>query len=81
MEVNKIYNMDCVEGMAMMKEESIDMVITSPPYDSLRNYGQVIKTWSMDKVKQVSQNLFRVLKQGGVSFGLLAMKRRKVLKA
>lgn len=66
MEVNKIYNMDCVEGMAMIKEESIDMVITSPPYDSLRNYGQVIKTWSMDKVKQVSQNLFRVLKQGGV---------------
>ena len=32
LEVNKIYNMDCLEGMKYMGNESIDIVITDPPY-------------------------------------------------
>jgi DNA modification methylase len=33
MEMNKIYNMDCIEGMKLMADDSIDITITSPPYN------------------------------------------------
>lgn len=33
MEVDKIYNMDCVSGLKMMDENSVDLIITSPPYN------------------------------------------------
>ena len=32
-EVNKIYNTDCVEGMRKISDHSIDLIVTSPPYD------------------------------------------------
>src|SRR5699024_694017 len=33
MELNKIYNMDCLEGMKMIEDDSINLVFTSPPYN------------------------------------------------
>ena len=30
--INKIYNMDCLEGMKQLPDESIDLVVTDPPY-------------------------------------------------
>lgn len=33
LEVNKIYNMDCLEGMKMMEDNSVDITFTSPPYN------------------------------------------------
>lgn len=36
MELNKIHNMDCLEGMKQLENDSIDLVVTSPPYN-LRN--------------------------------------------
>ena len=38
MEINKIYNEDCLETMARMKDNFIDLTVTSPPYDNLRTY-------------------------------------------
>ncbi len=32
LEVNKIYNMDCIEGMKLIPDWSIDCIITDPPY-------------------------------------------------
>lgn len=34
LEINKIYNMDCLDGMRLMKEQGIkaDWCITDPPY-------------------------------------------------
>jgi DNA modification methylase len=32
MEINKIHNIDCIEGMIKLEENSIDCIITSPPY-------------------------------------------------
>lgn len=32
MELNKIYNMDCLEGIKSIESESVDMVLTDPPY-------------------------------------------------
>ena len=33
LELNKIYNMDCLEGLRMMPDNYIDCVVTSPPYN------------------------------------------------
>ena len=61
MEINRIYNMDCVEGMKMLQSESVDLVITSPPYDNLRKYNGF--EWNFE---ETAKQLYRVLKDGGV---------------
>lgn len=33
LELNKIYEMDCLEGLKMIEDNSIDLIITSPPYN------------------------------------------------
>jgi len=32
LELNKIYNMDCLEGLKQLGDNSIDLVVTDPPY-------------------------------------------------
>ena len=32
LDFNQIYNMDCVEGMKLLPDGSIDLVITDPPF-------------------------------------------------
>lgn len=61
MEVNKIYNMDCLEGMKLLKDNSIDLTVTSPPYDNLRTYNGF--QWDFEGI---AKELYRVTKQGGV---------------
>lgn len=60
MELNKIYCMDNVQGMKQLDNESVDLVVTSPPYDNLRNYNG----FSFD-FENVCKELFRIVKQGG----------------
>ena len=38
MQLNTIFNEDCLNTMRAMPDGVIDFVITSPPYDDLRNY-------------------------------------------
>lgn len=61
MELNRTYNMDCVEGMKKVENEIIDMAITSPPYDDMREYKGY--TWDFEKT---AKEIYRVLKKGGV---------------
>ena len=65
MEVNKTYHVNCVAGMEKLEDESIDLVVTSPPYDQLRTYNDS-STWNMDIFYAVAAQLQRVLKPGGV---------------
>ena len=58
---NEIYNMDNVEGMKMLASECVDLVVTSPPYDDLRNYNGFTFNF-----KAVANELYRVVKRGGV---------------
>ena len=61
-----IKNVDCIHGMRnFVESESIDMVLTSPPYDSLRTYDNVC-VWNFEKFKEVAKELVRVLRDGGV---------------
>jgi len=54
--------MDCVEGMDLLiPDNSIDLVVTSPPYDDIRDY----KGFKLD-LSAVGMQISRVLKDGGV---------------
>lgn len=67
LELNRIYNMDCVEGMSLLSDNSVDLIVTSPPYDNLRSYGQAIDvSWNESKYKPIIQELHRIIKDGGV---------------
>lgn len=39
MELDKIYNEDCLEGLRKLPDNSVDCCVTSPPYYALRDYG------------------------------------------
>ncbi len=65
MKANQIYNQNCIEGMNAMNAESVDLCITSPPYDDLRTYNDSSK-WDFNVFQDVAQALTRVLKPGGV---------------
>ena len=41
MELNKIYNEDCLEGMKRISDGSVDLIVTDPPY--LINYSRHVK--------------------------------------
>ena len=53
--------MDCVEGLKLLKDESIDLTVTSPPYDNLRTYNGYYFDF-----ESVAKELYRVTKLGGV---------------
>ena len=52
---------DCVEFMSNMDEEVVDLTVTSPPYDNLRDY----KGYSFD-FENIARQLYRVTKPGGI---------------
>jgi site-specific DNA-methyltransferase (adenine-specific) len=60
METNRIICGDNCEVMRTMPSESIDLVVTSPPYDNLRTYGG--HPWDFEGV---AQQLWRLIKPGG----------------
>lgn len=60
--LDTIQCMDCVEGMKRLPDHSVDLVVTSPPYDGIRAY----KGFSYD-LRATGAQLFRVLKEGGVA--------------
>lgn len=64
MEVNKLYNKDCLIGLKELPQDFIDLTITSPPYDKLREYNGY--EFDFDKFKLIAKELYRVTKQGGV---------------
>jgi len=62
-----IHNENCLETMGRMDTNSIDLTVTSPPYDNLRDY----KGYSFD-FESIAKELFRVTKDGGVVVWVVA---------
>ena len=68
-ETNNIYNLDCIEGMKLIEENSIDLILTSPPYNLNIEYKDyqdkqpidVYFEWCKDWIEQC----YRILKPGG----------------
>jgi site-specific DNA-methyltransferase (adenine-specific) len=60
-EINKIYNENCLDTMERMSDCLVDLTVTSPPYDDLRDYNG----YSFD-FQPIARELFRITKIGGV---------------
>ena len=56
-----IHTDECTSFMAKMEEAIVDLVVTSPPYDDLRDY----KGFDFD-CRAIADALFRVVRKGGV---------------
>jgi site-specific DNA-methyltransferase (adenine-specific) len=65
--LDRVIHGDNCETLAAMPAESVDLVVTSPPYDDLRTYGG----HSWDFVRLAGE-LSRVLKPGGVIVWVVA---------
>lgn len=59
--INTIYNEDCLATMRKMPDNYVDLTVTSPPYDNMRKYDN----FSFD-FHSVAQELYRITQQGGV---------------
>jgi DNA modification methylase len=59
--MSKVIQGDCLEVMKTLEDNSIDLTVTSPPYDNLRNYNG----YTFD-FEGIAKELYRVTKQGGV---------------
>lgn len=70
LELNRIYQMDCLEGMRLLPDDSVDLVFTSPPYADQRNYGHADGTIKPDDYVQwfipKANEIYRVLKDDGI---------------
>lgn len=60
----KLYNGDSCDVLKTIPTESIDLTVTSPPYDNLRTYDGII--WDYKVFTQIADELYRVTKWGGV---------------
>jgi DNA modification methylase len=65
--INKILCGDCLELMKGIPDKSVDLVLTSPPYDNLRDY----RDYAFD-FNGIAKELFRIIKDGGVCVWVVA---------
>lgn len=59
--LNRILHGNCSEIMQYMPDECIDLTVTSPPYDKLRDYKGFVFPF-----EDIANQLYRVTKKGGV---------------
>jgi len=65
--LNTATTTDAVEGMKQISTNSIDLTVTSPPYDNLRDYNG-----GSFNIKTITEELFRITKPGGVVVWVVA---------
>lgn len=72
LELNKIYNKDCLLGLKELDDNSVDCCVSSPPYWGLRDYGvdgQIGLEQNFNdyigKITEIYKEVFRVLKPSG----------------
>ena len=79
MELNKIYNMDCLEGMRQLPDNCVDLVVTDPPYVIETSGAGIYKQADKQYVKelnnmkdgfstQVLDELCRIMKKINIYF-------------
>ena len=65
--LNSIIEGNCVEVMKSFDENSIDLTVTSPPYDNLRTYKGYVFPF-----EEIAKQLYRVTKPGGIVVWVVA---------
>ncbi len=71
MKIDSIFNQDCLLGLRNIEKNSIDLTVTSPPYDSIREYNNS-SVWNFDVFKNIAYELYSVTKPGGVIVWVVA---------
>ena len=61
MKTNYLHNENCLDTMARMEDNFLDLTVTSPPYDDVRTY----KGFTLP-LNDIAKELYRVTKEGGV---------------
>lgn len=61
-----LYRGDCLELMKDIPDGSVDLTVTSPPYDNLRTYNGNVDEWRFEKFKDIAKELYRITADGGV---------------
>lgn len=59
--LDKVFCSNCIDILGTMPNNCIDLTLTSPPYDMLRDYKKFTFNF-----KEIAQQLYRVTKPGGV---------------
>ena len=77
---NKIFNAKSNELLKEFPDCCIDLVVTSPPYDNLRDYENK-SAWNFDVFKEIAQELYRVVKLGGIVVWVIGDKTNKGCKS
>lgn len=72
----KLLQGDCLEIMNKMPDNSIDLTVTSPPYDDLRTYNGNIDQWNFDKFKLIAEEIYRITVNGGVVVWIVSDKTK-----
>lgn len=68
MEVNKIYAENCLDTMARMPDGFIDLTVTSPPYDNLREYHlEKFVVWCDNIPNEKKQEIIAELRVSGIN--------------
>lgn len=72
MKLNKLYNMDCLEGMKQIPDGSVDLIICDPPYGTIKGIGNSNDAFNKDTTWDVvipTDRLFdqytRILRNNG----------------
>ena len=68
----ELWHGDCLELMKNIPDGSVDLTVTSPPYDNLRTYNGNINQWNFEKFKEIALELYRITKDGGVVVWIVA---------
>lgn len=61
--LENLHHEDCLVTMARLQDGRIDMILTSPPYDNIRDYKDNAPAFEF---KKIAHELYRILKPGGV---------------
>lgn len=67
---------DCLEAMKDIPDSSVDMVLTSPPYDDRIKYNNSL-VWDINIFKKIALQIHRVIKRGGVCVWIVADKTKE----
>ena len=68
----KLMQGDCLARLKEIPDGSVDLTVTSPPYDNLRTYNGNNDQWGEHVWKAVIADLYRVTAEGGVVVWVVA---------
>lgn len=74
--LGKINNDDCIKFMKKLPDNCIDLTVTSPPYDDLRDYENKL-VWDYKTFRKVARELYRITKKGGIVVWVIGDKTDK----